>query len=273
VSIVNATRAEFGKVFTVRLWWILLIVMFAYVALLSGVLAGVFGSLNLPRGATGPAIIDLSQVHLVVYSTASAIGYVFPVLLGALSATSEFRHQTLTPTFLANPRRAQVLVAKTVSMAAVGALFGLVSLVASVGTGAVVLTAVGRDARFDDPDTWVLAVRVLLAMALWAVIGVALGTLVPNQVAVLVIVLGFTQFVEPILRSVSPIWEWTATVGQFLPGAASDALVGWSVFTSLGSATGGGVSLEWWQGGLVLFGVAVVAGVIGYAAVWKRDVT
>jgi len=113
----------------------------------------------------------------------------------------------------------------------------------------------------------------VLAMALWAVIGVALGTLVPNQVAALVIVLAFTQFVEPILRSVSAIWEWTANIGQFLPGSASDALVGWSVFTSLGATTGDVVALEWWQGGLVLFGIAAVVGVIGYFAIWKRDVT
>lgn len=271
MSLVNATRAELAKVFTVRLWWILALVMFVYVGLVAGVLAGVFGGLDLSSDPTAP-VLDMTQIHLVIYSSATAIGYVFPVLLGALSATSEFRHQTLTPTFLANPRRAQVLVAKVVAMALVGALYGVVSLVASIGVGGVVLSAVGQNARLDDGDTWVLVARAVLAMALWAVIGVALGTLVPNQVAVLVIVLAFTQFVEPILRSVSAIWEWTAQVGQFLPGAASDALVGWSVFTSLGATTES-VSLEWWQGGLVLFGIAAVVGVIGYLTTWKRDVT
>jgi len=272
VSIVRATRAELAKVFTVRLWWILALVMLLYVGALSGILAGVFGGLDLTADPTAPRI-DLSQLYLIIYSTASAIGYVFPVLLGALSATSEFRHQTLTPTFLANPRRAQVLVAKGVSMALIGALFGVVALVGSIGVGAIVLSAVGKDAGLGDSDTWVLAGRVVLAMALWAVIGVALGTLVPNQVAALVIVLAFTQFVEPILRSVSAIWEWTAKVGQFLPGSASDALVGWSVFTSLGAPTGDIVQLEWWQGGLVLFGIAAVVGIVGYFAIWKRDVT
>jgi len=272
VSIVRATTAELAKVFTVRLWWILAIVMVLYVGALAGILAGVFGGLDL-SGAAGAPPIDLSGLHLIIYSTASAIGYVFPVLLGALSATSESRHQTLTPTFLANPRRAQVLAAKGIAMALIGALFGVIALVGSVGVGAIVLSAVGKDAGFGDSDTWVLVGRVVLAMALWAVIGVALGTLVPNQVAALVIVLAFTQFVEPILRSVSAIWEWTARVGQFLPGSASDALVGSSVFTSLGATTAEVVELEWWQGGLVLFGIAAVVGVVGYFAVWKRDVT
>jgi len=272
MSIVRACRAELSKVFTVRLWWILAVVMVLYVGALAGILAGVFGSLAVPSGG-GAAIIDTSKLHLLVYSTASAIGYVFPVLLGALSATSEFRHQTLTPTFLANPRRAQVLVAKAVSMALIGALFGVIALVGSIGVGAIVLSAVGESAGFDDSETWAMAGRVVLAMALWAVIGVALGTLVPNQVATLVIVLAFTQFVEPLLRSVSAIWEWTARVGQFLPGSASDALVGWSVFTSLGASTTQGVQLDWWQGGLVLFVIAAVVGVLGYFVIWKRDVT
>lgn len=272
MNLVRATRAELDKIFTTRLWWILALVMFLYVGAVAGILAGVFGSLDLSGDPTAPAL-GLSELHLIVYSSATAIGYVFPVLLGALSATSEFRHQTLTPTFLANPRRGQVLLAKVVAMAIVGALYGVVSLAASIGPGALVLTLVGRNARFDDGDTWVLVARVLLAMALWAVIGVALGTLVPNQVAVLVIVLAFTQFVEPILRSISFIWEWTAEVGKFLPGSASDALVGWSVFTSFGAATTESVTLQWWQGGLVLAGIAAVVALLGYLTTWKRDVT
>jgi ABC-2 type transport system permease protein len=272
MSIVNATRAELGKVFTVRLWWILALVMFLYVGFVAGTLAGVFGSIGDAGGSRAPAV-DLSELHLIVYSSASAIGYVFPVLLGALSATSEFRHQTLTPTFLANPRRAQVLLAKVLAMAIVGALYGVVALAGSIAAGAVVLGATGNDAGLGDADTWVLSARVLLAMALWAVIGVALGALVRNQVAALVIVLAFTQFVEPILRSVAFLWEWTAQVGKFLPGSASDALVGWSVFTSLGASTTSTSSLEWWQGGLVLFATAVVAALLGYATSWKRDVT
>ena len=37
------------------------------------------------------------QLAPLIYSFASSIGYVFPVLLGALAVTGEFRHKTLTP--------------------------------------------------------------------------------------------------------------------------------------------------------------------------------
>jgi ABC-2 type transport system permease protein len=273
MSIVNAVRAEVAKLVTTRLWWILLIVLFVYVAFVAGILGGVF-SLLADQGTVegAPPPVGPDDLHLIVYSSATAIGYVFPLLLGALATTSEFRHLTLTPTFLANPNRGQVLAAKAIALAVVGALYGAVALLGSIGGGGLVLAITGQELHLGDGETWVLVARVLLAMALWAVIGVGLGALIPNQVAVLVIVLAFTQFLEPILRSVSFIAEWTAQVGQFLPGAAGDALVGWSPFTAF-AGTGTVPTLEWWQGGLVLLAIALVASVVGYLTTWKRDVT
>jgi hypothetical protein len=193
------------------------------------------------------------------------------VLLGALATTGEFRHQTLTPTFLATPRRGLVLAAKTVTLVLVGAGFGVVALTASVGIGGSVISAFGVDALLLNSEMWLLAARAVLAMGLWAAIGVGLGVLVPNQVASIVIVLAFTQFVEPLLRLAASFVEITAQIGNFLPGAASDALVGASVFTLANPA--GAASLDWWQGGAVLLGYALVATVIGYAVSWKKDVT
>ena len=274
MSIVNAVRAEVAKLVTTRLWWILLIVLFVYVAFVAGILGGVFGAIADQGTAEGaPPPVAPGDLHLIVYSSATAIGYVFPLLLGALATTSEFRHLTLTPTFLANPHRGQVLSAKAIALAVVGALYGAVALLGSIGGGGLVLAITGQELHLGDSETWVLVGRVLIAMALWAVIGVGLGALIPNQVAVLVIVLAFTQFLEPILRSLSFVADWTAQVGQFLPGAAGDALVGSSPFTAF-AGTGVGIpTLEWWQGGLVLLAIALVASLIGYLTTWKRDVT
>lgn len=279
MTFIGAVRAEFAKILTVRLWWVLLIVLVGYVAFTAGLLAAVFGGLGDqlgPGGGNAPQIPDAS-LPPIIYSIASSIGYVFPVLFGTLATTAEFRHQTLTPTFLALPHRGTVLGAKLVTLAVFGAIYGVAALVASVGLGASILASTGHDAALGESDTWLLMARVVLAMAIWAVIGVGLGALIPSQVAAIVIVLAFTQFVEPILRIVASFWDWTAGIGQFLPGAASDALVGSSIFTSFGAmsaqAQAQTQSLDWWQGGLVLLAIAVVASGVGYLTSWRKDVT
>ncbi|ANP71112.1 ABC transporter permease [Cryobacterium arcticum] len=275
--ILRPVAAEFSKILTTRMWWILALVLFGYIALLAGGLAALFGGID--SGAIssdsvntggGGSLAGLGSLPPLIYSFAASVGYVFPVLLGALASTGEFRHQTLTPTFLATPLRARVLSAKTIALFVVGAAFGVVALAASVGVGALVFNGFGIDPLLADSATWALIGRTVLAMALWAVIGVGLGVLVPSQVASIVIVLAFTQFVEPLLRFASSFTQVTADVGKFLPGAASDALVGASFFTL---ASPGGAVLASWQGGLVLLAYGLLATGFGYLVSWKRDVT
>lgn len=267
-------RSELTKVISTRLWWILAIILFAYVALSAGGAAFLFGDPNgmLAAQSNAPEAgqIPPGVVTQLVYSFGSSIGYVFPVLFGAIAATTEFRHQTLTPTFLATPKRGRVLVAKAAVLTLFGAGFGVVAMLASVGVGAAVLAALGTDPLLGHSDTWALIGRAVLAMALWSLIGVGLGVLVPSQVAAIVIVLAFTQFVEPILRLAAGTVDWTAEVGKYLPGAASDALVGASFYSLMGSSS---ASLDWWQGGIVLLAIGVVACLIGGVTTWKRDVT
>ncbi|TAM70816.1 MAG: ABC transporter permease [Microbacteriaceae bacterium] len=256
------------------MWWILAIVLFAYIALISGGLGALFGAISTgkitPRGGGGGALPHFGALAPLIYSFATSVGYVFPVLLGALATTGEFRHQTLTPTFLVNPRREQVLEAKSLSSLVVGAAYGVVALLASVGAGSLALSIFGIDTALGDNNTWALFGRALIAMALWAAIGVGLGTLIPNQTAAIVIILAFTQFVEPLLRLAASFSDVTASIGKFLPGASGDALVGSSFFTI---QTPDAQSLDWWQGGLVLLGYAVLLTVIGYFTTWRQDVT
>ncbi len=273
-AFIAGVRAEFTKIGTIRLWWLLAIVLFVYIALISGGLGALFGLIStgkITRGGASqtPAFHNLAPL---VYSFATSVGYVFPVLLGALATTGEYRHQTLTPTFLANPRRGQVLGAKVTSTFVVGAVYGVIALLAAVGVGAIVLSIVGVDTALGDAATWAQVGRSILAMALWALIGVGLGTLVPNQVATIVIVLAFTQFVEPLLRLATSFSEVSANIGKFLPGAASDALVGASVFT-VSTPAAVNAALEWWQGGLVLAAYAAVLVVAGYFVSWRRDIS
>ena len=72
------------------------------------------------------------------------------------------------------------------------------------------------------------------------------------------IVLAFTQFVEPILRFGTSIWEWTAR-GRPVPARRGERRAR-RLEHLHGVRHGHGErveTLEWWQGGLVLLGIAV----------------
>ncbi|MFK4731011.1 ABC transporter permease [Agromyces mediolanus] len=277
MSIVRVLASEFLKVTTTRMWWLLAIIMFAYLAFTAGGLGALFGfTIANPEAAAATGTeappIGGAQLAPLVYSFATSLGYVFAVIIGVLAVTGEFRHRTLTATFLATPQRTSVLAAKLVAQLPIGAGFGVIAFLGTVGAGAAMLAAFGLDPMLDQSDTWAMVGRGILAMALWAAIGAALGSVVPNQVAAIVIVLAFTQFVEPLLRLAASFSDVTSSIGKFLPGAASDALVGAS-FYSLATPGGAAQSLDWWQGGLVLFGIAVVLAAIGAATSWRRDVS
>lgn len=275
MTVTRAARAEISKLLSTSTWWILALVLLLYVGSTSGGLAAVFAASatgSLPGEAASPALPE-DAIPPLIYSLATAIGYVIPLLIGVLMVTTEFRHQTLTPTFLATPRRGAALGGKLLAAVPVGALFGLVAVVASVLPGAIALAAVGADAALDQVDTWAMTARMVLAFVLWVLIGVGVGALVRNQVAAIVIVLAFTQFVEPIGRTVSSFVEGVSNVTAFLPGAASDGLVGASLYTSIpGMAAPEGLELAWWASGLVLLGYAVVLVTLGHITSWRRDV-
>lgn len=261
----RAVASEFRKVFSTRLWWVLGLILFGYVGVAAAGIGFVLSTIDdagLPSDFLAP----------LVYSMTTATGFVFPVIFGAMSITGEVRHRTLATVFLATPHRPVVLAAKAVTGALVGALLGIIGLVASVGLGSAVLAATGQDTLLGDGDTWLLIGRIVLAMAIWGVVGVGVGVMIPSQIGSIVAILAFTQFVEPLLRTAAAFADWAGEIGRFLPGAAGDALVGASFFSVMSTATGA-APLEWWQGGLVLAGYAVLFGAIGAATTWRRDLT
>lgn len=261
----RAVHAELLKTTTLRTWWVLALIMLGYTAMTAASIAVSFG-LGLDPDPNLAWEVDLPTL---VYSVATSIGFVFPLIVGVLAVTGELRHKTVTPTFLAAPRRGVSLVAKLAVQGVLGLLYGVVAFAGVIAVGAACLALTGMETGLDSASTWALVGRGMLAMGLWAVVGVGVGTLLRNQVAAVVVVLAFTQFVEPILRMLAMMNSATARVGRFLPGAASDDLVGASIYQVLGTSD----PSPWWLGGLVLLGYALVTTWLGYLVTWRRDVT
>ena len=271
MNLINATRSEMVKQFTTSVWWILLVVLVLYVGGSAGAVAAAFGAgtTGTVPGAALPTGLD-DRLPALVYGMATAIGYVFPLIVGTLLVTGEYRHKTLTPTFLATPRRGIALVAKVLAGIIMGIVYGVAAVASTMGLGGAGLALFGIETRLTELDTWVAAGRMLLALVLWVLIGIGLGTLIRNQIGAVVGVLAFTQFLEPIARLGAGMIEGAGEAVRFLPGAASDALAGDSIFSAMGGGTAD--PLEWWTGGLVLAGYALVLLVLGHVVSWRRDV-
>ncbi|WP_298460316.1 ABC transporter permease [uncultured Cellulomonas sp.] len=270
----TALRTEYRKLVTTRMWWVLLVVMALYMAFLAAVLAF---SLTLEGGGGGgftgtPQATPLSPEELArtIYTLATSLGYVFPVIVGALAMTGEFRHQTITPTLLAEPRRSVVLAAKMLSSIVVGLVFGVVGTLATVGAGAATLALRGEATGLTEPIVLRSAGLSVLALTVWTVVGVGFGALITNQVAVIVVLLAFTQFVEPVLRIVLAQLDWAAGVSKFLPGAAGESITGASFYAGTGM---GADLLGSGQGLAVLLGYALMFAVLGRLLALRRDIT
>lgn len=262
-----AVIAEFRRVTATRTWWILGAVCLAYMAFLAGLLGF---SATVPVEEGGMAMNgDPGDVARSLYALPVSLGYVFPLVAGSLAMTSEFRHRTLTSTLLAEPSRTLVIGSKLLVQFVLGAFLGLCGAVGSVVAAGGALAVTGEPTALGEASTWGVVALSVLALALWGMVGVGFGALVPNQVGAVVAILAFTQLLEPMLRiGLAVLGDGFAQVGLYFPGAAAEALVGASLYSAIGAAE----FLSRPVGGLVLLAYAVLFAVLGRLTTFRKDV-
>ena len=181
------------------------------------------------------------------------------LLLGVLGMAGEYRHHTVTTTFLATPRRGRVVVAKLVAHGLVGALMGLGTL-AAAGLIAVPWLASSDVTVHVDRDAVRVAVGMVVAPALYAALGVSVGALVRNQTAAIGTVLVWLLAIEGIIGDV---FHSSAFVG-WLPSAVGGDL------THVG---GGQPDLAMPVAGVALLAYVIAFGFLGARLTARRDIT
>ncbi|MEP7332094.1 MAG: ABC transporter permease [Terracoccus sp.] len=265
-----AIRAELRKFFTTRLWWGMGIAIFVVGAAFAAVFAFLLTSDAVRGGPGRAAVAPLSDAQLAksVFTGAIQIGYLLTLSIGVLTIGSEYRHKTITSTFLAEPRRGIVMGAKVLALLVIGAFYGMLSLAGSVASGTAILVAKGH-APFADSSIWRTLALSLLALGLWALIGLGVAILIPNQVAALLIAVGVAWIVEPIVGALISLTETGAKITPYLPSQATSAML------ESGGGFGGPTTstLTWWVAALVLTGYAVVMAGFGTWRTLRADIS
>jgi ABC-type transport system involved in multi-copper enzyme maturation permease subunit len=185
------------------------------------------------------------------------LGVLFAALLGAIAITGEIRHGTIRPTFLATPRRARVLAAKTTIVALTGLAIGALATALAAGAGTLFMHFRNITVNVHAGDYALLVLGGATAAALWAVIGLGIGAVVRNQVPAIVGMFVWVLFVENLLDGGFP------AVGRFAPAALGRGIAG---------ATKDGTLHTPALAAVLLAGYAAVAIAAGWYATTHRDV-
>jgi hypothetical protein len=243
-------RAEFTKLRTTRLLYGLAAAMAAF-----GVLTVVVGVGD--AGAQGNPSLSADSLPMLVGGPVTQLAGA-ALLLGILGMTGEFRHHTVTQTFLVTPDRGRVVAAKLVAYPLAGIALALATLATTAAVAVGWLAAKGITPSLFDARLGRVVGVTLLGAGLCGLVGVGVAALVRNQVAALVGTLVWVAVVEGLLMSLLH----APSLGKWLPSAAAAAI----------TSPGGG-HLSRLAGSLLLAGYALALASAGTRLVVRRDIT
>lgn len=195
-----------------------------------------------------------------------------PAIIGTFAMTNEYRHRTISATFLAVPVRWRVVAAKLVVYAVLGLAYGALTA-ASAGL-ALYGGAAAHGTVIGVPVTSVSdqLTRLAVAAAIYMLVGVGIGALVRHQLAAAGIVLGYFYFAEPLIM----IMPGLNAIYPYLPGGATASL---TAFTYVADSIADQTSLAAAPihspllGAIVLLGYGVAAAAAAALFPIRRDVT
>jgi ABC-2 type transport system permease protein len=217
---------------------------------------------SVPQPGSDTAPIPLDDPGLLTGAVGSSFGVpqVLMLLLGALVFTQEFRYGTVTSTYLGEPRRTRILVAKWLALI----IFSLALTIATVAVSLPVATVLinSRDGDVTMAALfWQMFAAGFVVMAAFGVIGVALGALLRNQIVAVLVVLVWMLVVEQIVIHDYP------TIGRWMPGGATYALMQQGPANGLGDKL-----LSVPSAGILLAAYVAVAVALALRLTPKRDV-
>ena len=254
----NLIKSEFRKAFSTKLLWILTLSALGFVLL--SVVLGVYLTPG-PPGAEDANVLLVPAAVTNIFSSAGSAS-IFVIILGIIAMSGEYRNQTITSTFLATPRRQSVIFAKVIAYSIIAFVIAVIMWVSVVVVASLLLTTVEH-----APIEWNAVFEILggtiLGLVLYAILGVAIGALITNQVAAVVITLVWIFVVEALL---TVFVDW---LGKWLPGGALNSILQ----ATNTSGFGGTEALSVPVAALLLIGYTVVFAAAAVFTTNPKDIT
>jgi len=248
----HLVRAELLKLRTTRLLYLNVIGALAFVPVTVAI-----SILTAGEPGAGPALTTSEGIRGVI--SAASSGSLVILVLGVMVMAGEFRHNTATSTFLVSPDRRHVVRAKLIAVSIVGVLVAIAASALTLAISLPWLASKDIDVDLLSGDVAPVLLGGIAATALYALVGVGVGSMVRNQTSAVAGAVVWVLIVEGLLVSFSP------DVGRWLPGGAASALSGVAV------ATGG--LLPMWGAALLLTVYGLAFAGAGTRVVRNTDIT
>ena len=265
VTFVRVLHSEWIKTVTVPSTVILLAVSFVVMVGLGALVA--WGTIQLVSdpgaGPPGGLPVPVQSLAYDVPASGLPFGQLLIAALAVVLMGSEYTTGMIRSTMVAVPTRTPALLAKTLVIAAISFVLGVLAAFVTYLVGQPILH--GEDLSFGLDAQWVLPsiINTGTVLALIAVMGVAIGALLRSTAGGVVTLVG-ALFVLPIIAQLlSGLADWVDDAARFLPSSASAQLV------ATGIQPGQFNQVE---GGLILAGWALVLLVAAVILLKKRDV-
>ncbi len=173
---------------------------------------------------------------------------------------------TITPTLLAAPRRSLVVAAKLVAATIVGAVFGVIAVVVAALTGYICYGFKGETFSVGADKAPQAILGIVVVITVYTVIGIGVGTLLNNQIAAVLVALGWTLAGELVATGLLSLWDKGGNIYQYFPGQAASAVT--DQFQG-----GDFAQLAPWAGITVLILYGLLFAGLGSRLTMRRDVT
>jgi ABC-2 type transport system permease protein len=218
---VSQLRAEWTKLRSTRGFYIEI-----GLALLLGV--GMSALIALAVGSSWDQTSDAQKADfepLFVSFFGLAFSGIVLTVMGTTLMSSEYTSGMIRLTMTVTPRRLRVLAAKTLLIAAVTWLVGVVLVVGAFLAGQAVLGTYDEipTAKFGDGDAQRAILAAWVTTPVFPLIGLALGAILRSTASAITAVMALI-FVPALFGGILPAW-WQEHLLAYLPGNASDSLM------------------------------------------------
>ncbi len=206
----NLVAAEFLKLRTTRSFWWLVLLALAFTALFT--------------------VVDLATETVATEDDARSLLFTMNtaglamLLLGVISSAGEYRHGTVTTTFLVAPDRRRVVVAKSIAIGLTGLLITIASAVLVLALTMPWLSTEGESLGslgISGSELAGIFAQAAAFTAISAMLGVGIGALLTNQVAAIVVVPVIVFVLDPVVSLLIDGYDtyslgglWTALGGE-----------------------------------------------------------